>query len=87
MKPTPVDGAIPQSPQSVIANLPMYPALFPAGGCPLTYAGDAPGLVEGIVQINCRVGSSLGTNGVFSFATSASYALGTGVQYQIYIAQ
>ena len=30
--------------------------------CPLVYAGDAPGEVEGIVQFNCQIVSAGGFN-------------------------
>jgi uncharacterized protein (TIGR03437 family) len=52
MTPAVVDGTIPQSPQSTTSQM------FTLGGgqyCPLVYSGDAPGLVEGIVQFNCQV--------------------------------
>ena len=56
MTPTPIDGAIPRSPQSTVVfqPYPFSPDVYPGILVP-TYFGDAPGLVEGIVQINCRV--------------------------------
>jgi uncharacterized protein (TIGR03437 family) len=50
MTPTPVDGTIPKSPQSTVSG-----PVFISSYCPVSYAGDVPGLVEGIVQINCRL--------------------------------
>ena len=53
MTPTPIDGFIPQAPQSALSltPVPVYGGLL----CTTTYAGDAPGEVEGIFQYNCRI--------------------------------
>ncbi len=53
MTPTPMDGFIPQAPQSALSltPVPVYGGLL----CTTTYAGDAPGEVEGIFQYNCRI--------------------------------
>jgi uncharacterized protein (TIGR03437 family) len=51
MTPQLPDGTIPSSPLSVpVRALSMDD--FP---CPVVYAGDAPGQVEGVVQFNCTV--------------------------------
>ena len=85
MMPSPVDGTIPVSPQSTISHL---PSLGPFN-CPVTYAGDAPGLVEGIVQINCTIGCDgfVTTPGVYTFDTAASYTERYAITYRVYVTQ
>ena len=57
----------------------------------MIYAGDAPGEVEGVVQINCRIeGRNSGAVTVLNswvddFFTPAPNAY--GINYQIYVAK
>ena len=51
MSPQAVDGAIPSAP----ASAPQTALSIGGTICPVVYAGDAPGQVEGIVQINCQL--------------------------------
>jgi uncharacterized protein (TIGR03437 family) len=66
MTPAVIDGTIPQSPQSAPIS-PIF--LSPIGGSPCTsvYSGEAPGLVEGIIQYNCLANKAIGTFFQFSF--------------------
>ena len=50
MEPVPADGAVPKLPYAK----PVLPVSID-GGAEILYAGDAPGLVEGVVQINFRL--------------------------------
>lgn len=65
MKPQPADGAVPSAPTAV----PSLPLTMYIGGAPgavqFQYAGDAPGLVEGAVQINAIVPEFLPTGAQF----------------------
>jgi uncharacterized protein (TIGR03437 family) len=56
MTPQPANGAIPAAPASV----PQIALSIGASNCPVTYVGDAPGEVEGIVQINCQLQKGAG---------------------------
>ena len=49
MNPAPVDSTIPQSPQSFLPNFTLQ------SNHPCEFAGDAPGVVQGIVQIKCQL--------------------------------
>ncbi len=81
MTPTPVDGSIPAGPfAQPIAPVRMYigAALFAVD---LQYAGDAPGLVEGAVQINATVPTlyETGPQSVNLFAAGAFPPIGLNV--------
>jgi uncharacterized protein (TIGR03437 family) len=51
MAPPAVDGFVPVTPTSAIAN----PVTLTNNFCKVLYSGDAPGEVEGVVQINCQL--------------------------------
>jgi uncharacterized protein (TIGR03437 family) len=48
------DGTVPAAPASV----PQLSLSIGGATCPVTYVGDAPGQVEGVVQVNCQLESS-----------------------------
>ena len=85
MTPAATDGTIPQSPQSTISNPPSPRSL----DCSITYAGDAPGLVEGIVQFNCTVPAigQPGTVEAYQFSTPASSTEQYTIVYRVYVTQ
>jgi uncharacterized protein (TIGR03437 family) len=59
MSPIVIDGAIPQSPQAQTTSGTIIASPFPPQPyCKVTYSGDAPGLVEGIFQVNCQVAAA-----------------------------
>jgi len=52
-----VDGQI----AGVVPPLPILPVTVSIGGinCPVLYAGGAPGLISGVLQINCQIAESV----------------------------
>ncbi|HEY3835684.1 MAG TPA: SBBP repeat-containing protein [Bryobacteraceae bacterium] len=68
MMPLPQDGLVPSSPQSHLdlgtcGNNDSGCSHFQGMDCPIVYAGDAPGQVEGVVQFNCVLGPN-NTSGI-----------------------
>jgi uncharacterized protein (TIGR03437 family) len=79
MTPTPPDGTIPQSPVSATSLMPL------TGFCTTTYSGDAPGLIEGIFQYNCRVFAAGQTTSIPFLMTSILSTYSSQSIYTVYV--
>jgi uncharacterized protein (TIGR03437 family) len=78
MKPQPADGAVPQA-RTARPMLPLVLNIDPLNAA-IQYAGDAPGLVEGAVQINAVVPQIYATGAVIvTLAMGGEFGSNTGV--------
>jgi len=78
MKPQPADGLVPKAPTAQ-PTLPLVLNIDPLNAV-VQYAGDAPGLVEGAVQINAAVPQLYATGAIIvTLAVGGEFSSNTGV--------
>jgi uncharacterized protein (TIGR03437 family) len=82
MTPMPVDGTIPRAPQATVRD---GLSFYSVPVCKSTYFGDAPGMVEGIVQLNCEILPNIYLTPNFDYV--GLWFFNNSVKYRVYINQ